>query len=119
MPAHELAHCPEVEVGILTCNRPFSSRSPLSFTKTISSRDKRTRSSGSLTEFETSSSRSAILEEEELNNGTSKNHQASSTEGAKEQEKAGRCKKVFDKAAADGLVSITVANFTARGILNP
>ena len=43
-----------------TCNRPLSSRSPRSFTKTTSSRRRRTRSRGSAMEVLVSSSGEAI-----------------------------------------------------------
>lgn len=44
-----------------TCNRPLSSRSPRSFTKTTSSRRRRTRSRGSAMEVLVSSSGEAIV----------------------------------------------------------
>lgn len=44
-----------------TCKRPFSSRSPLNFTKTISSSERRTRSKGSDTGAKSPSAVSAIF----------------------------------------------------------
>ena len=46
---------------VLTCSLPANSRSPRSFTKTVSLRDNRTRSSGSLTGLALDSGESAMV----------------------------------------------------------
>lgn len=48
-------------MGSLTCNLPASSRSPRSFTNTVSLSDSRTRSRGSLTGLSPFSGESAIV----------------------------------------------------------